>query len=134
PLRRRSPGVQEADLRDALRPRKRRLCPLRKFLYRIALSREPPARSAGRNLAAAQLVHAILPCRDGACPVSAANQKIGGASGDAASRVSTANYVLSLASWEICIRACPYPRAPRETSRPPCADGIFVRRRLLHSA
>src|ERR1035437_8524757 len=50
--------------------RKRRLCPLRKFLYRIALSRQPPARPTGGKLATAQLVHAILPCRDGACPVS----------------------------------------------------------------
>ena len=48
-------GLQEADLRDALRPGQRRLCAVRKFLYRIALPRQPPARFAGRKLAAARL-------------------------------------------------------------------------------
>src|SRR5450631_1186692 len=55
PLRRRSPGVQEADLRDAIRPRQRRLCALRKFLYRFAMSGEPSAPVAGRKLAATHL-------------------------------------------------------------------------------
>jgi len=41
------PGFQEAHLRDALRPSQRRLCIVRKFLYRIASSGEPPLRLAG---------------------------------------------------------------------------------------
>src|SRR6202140_5096373 len=55
PLRRRSPGFQEADLRDALRPRQRGLCALRKFLYRIALSSEPAIRLTGRKFTAARI-------------------------------------------------------------------------------
>src|SRR6266478_3355454 len=49
PLRRRSPGFQKAHLRDALRPRQRRLCPVRKFLHRIALSRKRSIRLIGRK-------------------------------------------------------------------------------------
>src|SRR5258706_7200951 len=39
PIRRRSPGVQEADLRNALRPRQRGVCPVRTILRGSALPR-----------------------------------------------------------------------------------------------
>src|SRR6202140_3293967 len=65
PLRRRSPRFQEADLRDALRPRQRRLCPLRKFLHRIALSGEPAVRLTGRKFTAARI--ALRPLEPGRC-------------------------------------------------------------------
>src|SRR5208337_3715086 len=112
PLRRRSPGFQEADLRDALRPRQRRVCAVRKLLYRIALSGEPAARLAGRKFAVVDQL-----------PVASCQYKIGR---DGLWQPEAGNWVLGTFS-ESETRAVSYSRAPLGRSHPPCAGGIFVR-------